>query len=138
MNVQITELPKFEDERGFLVEFLKGTDLQSDHKAFAQIYLTTIGPGYMRGNHYHEKFYEYFTVMHGRIQLVLEDVRTKERKELILDAADKPLRRVCFGPYTAHVLHNISDTVAVVVSYATEMYNKEDVDQIPYMVLKKR
>ena len=136
MDVQIADLTKHEDRRGFLVEFLKGIDLAGvQEAAFGQIYLTTIGPGHLRGNHYHEHFYEFFTVMHGRIHLTLEDVRTGERMEMVLDAADRPLPRVRYGPYVAHALLNPSDAVAVVVSYATEPYDREHMDQIPYTVI---
>lgn len=134
MDVQITYLPKYEDARGFLVEFLSGVEVTAAHEGFGQIYLTTIMPGQVRGNHYHRTLHEYFTVMAGRIQLLLEDVEKKERMELMLDAADRPLKRVRFGPHTAHALRNDSDTVAVVVSYATEVYNRDHVDQVPYTI----
>jgi len=31
MDIEITELKKFEDERGFLIEFLKGIELDKDY-----------------------------------------------------------------------------------------------------------
>jgi len=98
MNCKITKVPKFEDERGFLIEFLKNRELYVEHEKFGQIYIATIKKGYVRGNHYHVKKRECFTIMVGKARVILEDVHTKERREVLADAsADKRVTKIKFG-----------------------------------------
>lgn len=136
MDVEIKELKKFEDPRGFLVEYIKGPELEE--REFGQSYLATIKPNFTRGNHYHETKQEIFTIMSGKAKIILEDIKTKERKEIIIDSQkDKTLKRIKFGSFIAHAIKNISNDLVVVVSYNTKLYNYDAPDDKKYMLIEK-
>lgn len=138
MNIEIKELEKFEDERGFLIEFLKGIELDKDNKEFGQLYTATIKPNCIRGNHYHENKFEILTILSGKAQVLLENPKTKEKKEIIIDAdKDEKLKRIKIGSYIAHVVKNISNSSVVVVSYTNQLYNPKNVDDKRYTIIEK-
>ena len=84
MNYKITQFEKINDDRGSLIVFLKESELDDAKKRFGQIYFVTFKKkGVVRGNHYHKKWHEWFGVVSGRVEVVLEDVRTKKRKQII-------------------------------------------------------
>lgn len=138
MDYEITKLPKMSrkpgqfDERGFLVEFLKREELKKNEREFAHIYLATIHPNSVRGNHYHTKQNEFFIILSGKAAITLEDIKTKKRKEIILDASDENLIRVRFGPYIAHAIKNISDETVYLAAYGTKPYDPKKRDQQDY------
>ena len=114
---------------GFLVEFLKNSEL--DEKEFGQIYVATLAPGAVRGNHYHEEKHEYFIVI-GKVKVVLENIKTKERQEIILDSSEDSITRLYIKPFTAHTFHNISDKDVVLVVYTQKEYHLEEPDTHKY------
>ena len=135
MDYKIVFCEKHTDERGYLVEFLKNSELEEEFKKFGEIYFVTFDkPNVVRGNHYHTRFSEWFGIAHGRIEVVLEDVKTKERITLILDANDKKFVRLYTGPYVAHAFRNLSPT-ALLLNYVTEEYNKTDSDRNEYILI---
>lgn len=141
MDYQVTKLKKHkrspdeEDERGFLVEFLKRHELEEEDKEFAQVYLSTIAPNTIRGNHYHKTKKEFFVIMSGKALIVLEDVNTKERKEIICDSSEEHITRVSFGPNIAHAIKNTSDKTIFLTAYTTKPYDPNNLDQIDYSLL---
>lgn len=44
MDFDCIKLPKFEDNRGFLIEFLKASELLDRKREFGQIYCATLAP----------------------------------------------------------------------------------------------
>ena len=135
MDYEIAECVKHIDSRGFLVEFLKNIELPEDQQKFGQIYFVTFEkPMQARGNHYHTRFSEWFGVAHGKLEVVLEDVRTKERKELVLFSDDKTFTRIRISPYIAHAFRNLSPN-AVLLDYCNQQYNPKDNDRNPYVLI---
>lgn len=135
MDYKISQCVKHTDGRGYLVEFLKNSELEELQKAFGQIYFVTFEtPNQVRGNHYHTKISEWFGVAHGTLQVILEDVRTKERVEFILSSNDKTFTRLNIGPYIAHVFRNLTPT-AVLLDYGSRQYDPQDTDRNPYQLL---
>jgi len=128
------ELPKFQDERGFLIEFLKRTELPE--KEFGQIYLATLAPGKMRGNHFHANKSEWLCIIQGRAHIALEQIKTKERKELDVDAEAEKITRIVIPPNIAHTIKNTSDTPLVIVAYTERLYDAETAHQEYYKVLE--
>ena len=135
MDYSTKELPKFEDERGFLIEFLKNSELADDKKVFGQIYLTTIRPGCVRGNHYHLHKEEHFALMSGRALVIVEDVDTKERREVELDASGERILKIRVGPGVAHAIKNTDDRDVVLCSYTNEEYDPDNLDQLFYELI---
>jgi len=73
--------------------------------------------------------------MHGKLEVILEDVRTKEHLTLILNSEDKKFVRLYIGPYIAHAFRNISET-AVLLDYTNRVYDPEDTDRNPYILIE--
>mgnify|MGYP001035187007 CR=1 FL=1 len=135
MDYKIIFCEKHTDERGYLVEFLKELELTDEHKKFGQIYFVTFEKSnVVRGNHYHKKTYEWFGVAYGKLEVVLEDVNTKEHLTLILDSEDKKFVRLYVGPYVAHAFRNLSET-ALLLDYTNRIYDPKDTDRHPYIVI---
>lgn len=135
MDYKIIFCEKHLDSRGYLVEFLKNSELEKEFKKFGEIYFVTFEKSNMvRGNHYHTRFSEWFGIAYGKIEVVLEDVNTKERIALVLDANDKKFVRLYTGPYVAHAFRNLTPT-AVLLNYVTEEYNKDDTDRNEYILI---
>lgn len=135
MDYKITQCIKHTDSRGYLVEFLKESELKDEDKQFGQIYFVTFEkPNQVRGNHYHTRFSEWFGVAHGVLQVILEDVKTKERLEFTLSADDKTFTRLTIGPYIAHAFRNISPT-AVLLDYCNKQFDKDQPDRNSYILI---
>lgn len=126
VDFEIAHLKKHEDKRGFLIEFLKNFELENSEKEFGQIYLVTSAPGAVRGNHYHKKKEEWLVVIAGKQKVTLEDIHTKERKELLLDSTSEYLTRIRVGSNIAHSFRNIADSTSIIVAYMPEIYDPSD------------
>lgn len=136
MDYELVECSKHADERGYLVEFLRHEELDRQHTAFGQVYFVTFErPRQVRGNHYHTRGREWFGVAHGTLEVVLEDVRTRERVEFVLRSDDKSFTRLSIGPYIAHAFRNLSPT-AILIDYATEQFDHVDHDRNPYVLIE--
>lgn len=131
MDFALTKFETYDDERGRLVVFLKEPELSPAHKAFGQIYFVTFEhQGAIRGNHYHKKWSEWFGLVTGKLEAVLEDVWTKERKEFILDATSNQYTRLSIGPYVAHSFRSLSPSAAL-LNYANSKWNNHDTFPYP-------
>lgn len=127
--------PKHADERGFLAEFLTRSELK-ENSPFGHIYFVTFAKkGIVRGNHYHKKKEEYFGIAYGKVRLIIEDIKTKERKEFILSSDDPEFVRIKLGPKIAHVVESLSDN-AVLIDYFPEPYDPDNPDNHRYILIK--
>ncbi len=115
-------LEKKEDERGWLVELFKGSLL--DNKIKGQIYSFSINPGAKRGNHYHKRKTEWFSILEGRCKLTLQ--RDEDKEEIILDAEDPLLVKVL--PNVRHTFENNAEEKAIIIAYIDEEFNPDDAD----------
>ncbi|MFO0945741.1 MAG: WxcM-like domain-containing protein [Planctomycetota bacterium] len=135
MDFHVTECFKHTDSRGYLVEFLRGSDMGDLGSPFGQIYFVTFErPFQVRGNHYHTRGTEWFGVAHGELEVILEDVQTKEREKFILRSDDRSFTRLTVGANVAHAFRNLSPT-AVLLDYCTEEFDPRNLDRHPYLLL---
>ena len=126
MDNKIEKFEKFSDERGDLVVFLKNINLKEKDKEFGQIYFVTFKEkDVVRGNHFHKEWREWFGVVSGKLKVILEDVETKKREELILDADDEKYIRLEIGPNVAHAFISLSPTASL-LNYANGMWHPND------------
>lgn len=127
MDYRIEHFEKFNDKRGQLVVFLRNRDLEKKLKEFGQIYFVTFEEkGVIRANHYHRKIREWFGVVDGRVKVVLMDVKTKQKKEMILDGDSKKYLRLEIGPNVAHGFKSLSKHVSL-VNYTDIEWSSSDV-----------
>lgn len=126
IDYQIEEFEKFNDERGNLVVFLKKSELKKNQRIFGQIYFVTFNKkGVVRGNHYHKKWNEWFGIVSGKLQVVLENVKNKKRITLKLDADHDKYIRLKIGPYIAHAFKSLTEYAAL-INYADSEWSSKD------------
>ena len=82
-NIEILDLDKKSDERGWLIEVLGG-ELPEGCEEFGQLHVSVAYPGKVRGNHYHTRKVEWFCVPAGQGLLLLKDQETGETQEVIM------------------------------------------------------
>jgi len=119
------------DERGWLIEILKRNELKEDIK---QVYVATIRPGKVRGNHYHLKRTEWFFITGGKADLYLEDLKTGEKICLKI-SSEKP-KLITVFPQVAHAVRNTSKETIYLISVQNTIYNPGDPDTFDYLVYK--
>lgn len=126
LDFKITKFKSFSDKRGKLIVFLRESELYDAKKKFGQIYFVTFSKkGIVRGNHYHKKWHEWFGIIEGKVKVVVEDVRTKKRKQITLSAKKDRYVRIETGPYIAHAIVSLSKNASL-LSYADTEWNTKD------------
>lgn len=134
MDTIISKLEKKKTKSGFLVEFLKRTELNTPNTEFSLIYVVKILPGNISGNHFHKEKTEWMSIFNGKVNVVLEDVKTKEREEFVLDSS-KELTRLLIRKGLAHAFKNISNKDVILVAYSDKIYDPENSDTYDYKLL---
>lgn len=136
MDYKLVPSTRRRDKRGYLVDFLKADELKGEDKLFGQMYYIIFErPGAVRGNHYHKNKKEWFVVAKGRVQIILEHVKTKERKMLTLDGYKDEYIRLEIGPNIAHAFTNLTRT-AMMVNYCNKPYHHDNPDSEPYILIE--
>jgi dTDP-4-dehydrorhamnose 3,5-epimerase len=130
LKYSIKNLVVHSDKRGWLAEMLKRNEIKRDIK---QIYVATIKPGAVRGNHYHKKRIEWFLILNGKAKLYLEDLKTQ--KKVCLTLSSNAPRVVTIFPRVAHALKNISKKTIYLVSAQSDIYSFKNPDTFSYQVL---
>ena len=124
-GVKVNTLEVKKDERGWLAEVIRKEELVRG-KEFGQFMMTTAYPGYVKGNHYHTRKYEWYCVLKGEAQLVLVDNNSGEREELLLD--ERQLQTVRIPPHVSHAIQNTGTGTMYLLVYTDEPFVKEDAD----------
>jgi UDP-2-acetamido-2,6-beta-L-arabino-hexul-4-ose reductase len=113
------QLKKHEDVRGIFVETLKlGVG--------GQVSFSTTKPGITRGNHFHTRKIERFTVIHGRARIQLRKIGSDKIFDFYLDGnvpsyVDMPIWHV-------HNITNTGDTELYTQFWINEWYDPADGD----------
>lgn len=129
---RIIDLQAHADRRGWLVEVLKASEVEKD-QSIRQIYAATIEPGCFRGGHYHRKRIEWFFVIGERVEIILEDIGTKEKKVIAI-FPEKP-QRITIYPDTAHAVVNKGTKTAYLLSAQNNEFDPADTDTYEYKIV---
>ena len=105
------------DKRGYLMEFANEP---------GQIFVARSHPGAVRGNHYHTRKIEKFTVVQGQALLQVRQRCTNVVEEHWL-TGDRPEVYVV-PPHYVHALINEGTEDAVIIAWASEVFNPQDPD----------
>lgn len=119
------QLPKMKDDRGVLAEFIIS-------KSLGQIFVSSTGPGKIRGNHYHHTKVEKFLILSGKGIIRFKSIIYNG--EIISYEVDgKELKVVDIPPGYTHSIENISNDEMIVLFWASEIYdsNTPDTDYFP-------
>lgn len=107
------------DPRGVFVETIKlGVG--------GQVSFSTTVPGITRGNHYHSRKIERFTVIKGKAQIQLRRIGTEEVLNFYLDGSEPSY--VDMPVWYTHNMTNIGNEELYTQFWINEWYNQEDGD----------
>ncbi len=130
VKYEIENLETHKDSRGWLAEMIKRDEIAEDIR---QVYIATIEPGSVRGNHYHKKRMEWFFIVNGEAEITLEDIKRKERETIML-SPEKP-QRITIYPEVAHVVFNKGKQAVYLVSAQNNIYDPQNPDTFDYKIL---
>ena len=130
IKYKIKELEIHSDNRGWLVELLKANQLE---KPVKQIYIASIKPGCVRGNHYHLKRMEWFFIVAGKAKLSLQDIKTKEKISFKLSPREPKV--ITIFPNISHAIKNVGKEVVYLVSAQSDIYNPRRPDAFHWEIL---
>lgn len=130
-DIEIKKLKKHVDSRGWLAEIFRPADVSKTMKG--QVTITTAHPDIVKANHYHKKMNEWYCVIKGKMQLVLKDMNTGEKKELILSEDDLSIIKI--EPWIAHGFKNIGDDMLFVLMYIDKPFDPNDTDTFAEVVI---
>ena len=125
-------IPKHSDNRGFLIEFLREDENILNFRG--QVYASTISPGDIRGNHYHNEKTEIFCVMKGKLKVLVQQINSEKIDEYILDSNKDMLDRLLVHPKFAHTFINVSKEEAILLAYGDKVHNHDDPDQHQFKI----
>ena len=107
------------DERGSFVELIKlGTG--------GQVSFSTTNPGFTRGNHFHTRKIERFSVIKGKALIQLRRVGTNEVLDFYLDGNEPSY--VDMPIWYTHNIKNIGEDILYTSFWINEIYSSEDPD----------
>ena len=127
-KITIIERKKLGDSRGWFMKVIDGKEEGlPDHTG--EIYLTHASDkGQVRGNHYHDKAKEWFTLLQGKAELKLMDMNTKE--VIIIELSENEPKTIVIPPGVAHAFLNPEEEPFLLLAYTDELY--DPVDTMPY------
>ena len=126
-KITIIERKKLGDTRGWFMKVIDGYE-EGLPKHTGEIYLTyASGINQVRGDHYHDKATEWFTLLQGQSDLKLMDMESKETIIIPLSAEDP--KTVVIPPNVAHAFINTQEEPFLLLAYTDELY--DPVDTIP-------
>ncbi len=131
-KIKIIPRKKITDERGWFLKVIDGTEENLPNYT-GEIYITSANKNEIRGNHYHIEATEWFTLIEGKSTLFLEDINTKEKMKIKLDA-DNPIT-IVIPPLIAHAFVNFEEKPFILIAYTNVLYDPKDT--IRYEVYKK-
>ena len=141
-GVEIKQLTRHADERGYLMELVRSDD--AIFSKFGQCYVSMNYPGVVRAWHWHKKQDDFFVVVKGMIKVGLFDMREGsptrgEAGEYYLGDNNNIVLKI--PPGVAHGYKTVGTEPSLLVNFPSEIYNREepdeyrlpwDTDQIPF------
>jgi dTDP-4-dehydrorhamnose 3,5-epimerase len=129
-GVQVKQLEKHVDERGYLMELLRSDDTVFDR--FGQCYVSLNYPGVVRAWHYHKKQDDHFVVVSGTCRVGLFDMREGsptrgEVNEFFLGSDNNILLKIPVG--VAHGYKTIGVEPSLLLNFPTEVYDPKEPDE---------
>jgi dTDP-4-dehydrorhamnose 3,5-epimerase-like enzyme len=113
------------DSRGWFLKVIDGKEPGLPQHT-GEVYLTMANPGQVRGNHFHHKAREWFTVVMGRAEVLVRDPQTQEERSLTLDASVP--HTLVVPPGLAHAFKNPENATEpmLLVAYTDQLYDPAD------------
>ena len=123
-KISIIQRKKIGDTRGWFMKVIDGYE-EGLPKHTGEIYLTyASGLNQVRGDHYHERATEWFTLLQGKSDLKLMDMDSKETMIIKL-SAELP-KTVVIPPNVAHAFINTQEDPFLLLAYTDVLYDPID------------
>ena len=110
---------KFEDDRGWLSELIKGN-------IKGQIFFSSTKPGVTRGNHWHNRKLEKFIVLKGEAKISFRDINC-DNEESIQVSGDT-LSIIDIPPGKTHNITNVGNSELLTLFWTNEIYDSKKPD----------
>ncbi|MBL8413482.1 MAG: dTDP-4-dehydrorhamnose 3,5-epimerase family protein [Propionivibrio sp.] len=127
------KLLKREDTRGWLVKLLMREHINGPLD-FGEIYITAAHAGQVKGNHFHERASEWFSVIQGRALMSVRVMASGE-SALVELSADAP-EIIKVAPGVAHAFKNNGSGMMLLLAYADDPYNAQAPDEQRVVLLE--
>ena len=141
-GVEVKQLARHADERGFLMELLRSDD--PIFTKFGQCYVSMNYPGVIRAWHWHKKQDDFFVVVKGMIRVGLYDLREGsptqgEAAEFYLGDNNSIMLKIPVG--VVHGYKTVGTEPSLLINFPSEVYDPQepdeyrlpwDTDQIPF------
>jgi dTDP-4-dehydrorhamnose 3,5-epimerase len=129
-GVEVKQLKRNADERGFLMELLRSED--PIFTKFGQCYVSMNYPGVVRAWHWHKKQDDFFVVVKGMIRVGLYDIREgsptrREVADFFLGENNTILLKIPVG--VVHGYKTIGAEPSLLINFPSEVYNREEPDE---------
>lgn len=128
-KVCILEQKRFDDSRGFLQKVLTASQCMGDPPR-GEVYVTTAYPAEAKGNHFHRRMGEWFSVIQGEGTLEVCDPESGHRRSVPVSSSRPCTVYVPAG--LAHAIVNRGDCPLICVAWAEAEHDPQDV--FPYAV----
>ena len=132
-GVQIKQLSKHADERGYLMELLRSDD--PIFTKFGQAYVSMNYPGVVRAWYYHQKQDDFFVVVRGMIKVGLYDAREGsptrgEVNEFYLGENSNIVLKIPVG--VMHGYKTVGTEPSLLINFPSEVYDAKDEYRLPW------
>ncbi len=129
-GIEIKQLKRHADERGFLMEMLREDDSMFEH--FGQSYVSMNYPGVIRAWHYHKKQNDVWVCVKGMIKAVVYDSREGsptygEVNEFFLGDNNPIMLKIPIG--TMHGYKTVGVEPSLLINFPTMPYKREEPDE---------
>ena len=126
-KITVITRKKLGDTRGWFMKVIDGNESGLPSHT-GEIYLTYASRlDQVRGDHYHDRATEWFTLLQGQADLKLMDMDSKETIIIKL-SADEP-KTIVIPPNVAHAFINTKEEPFLLLAYTDVLY--DPVDTIP-------
>lgn len=129
-GVKIKELRIIPDERGWVMEILRGDD--KIFSKFGQVYLSTAYPGVVKAWHLHKKQTDNFTCIKGMMKVALYDARKNSKTYGLINEffiGEKNPILVTVPPGIYHGFKTIGEETAYFINIPDMPYNYKNPDE---------
>lgn len=111
------------DERGWFLKVMNGKE-ENLPAYTGEVYLTCASAFQVKGGHYHPVALEWFTLIKGKCDLLLEDIYTKE--SLIIQLSENDPKTIFVPNNVAHLVVNRHEDEFILLSYTDQLYDPKD------------
>lgn len=123
-RIKIIDRKKLEDARGWFLKVIDGKE-EKMPSFTGETYLTSATTlGQVRGNHYHHKASEWFTLIEGQAILKLQCIDSKE--DISIDLCSRSPKTIFVPPRVAHAFVNITENPFLLLAYTDMHYDPKD------------